>query len=359
MQGAAELPRVGSAALLCFTLPAISPPLLVAVLERKGGPLLTSLDPDRIAVENPESRASEPDWRFRFSAGLRRILLDNVWSLGLTDQQRARFIACGSQAWVQYSPSADRYRVRSNACNLRWCPACRKAAGGHVKTWIKQLLDEKPVHGWKLITLTLKHSNEPLADQLKTLRSAFRRLRQRAFWKKAAVGGLYVFELTVNPDNGTWHPHVHVLLDSLYIPQKLLSSQWLSASRSSRIVDIRAVHRVDTAADYITKYLTKSPPRLITEQTTRMSEYIEALHGTRLVSRFGACTTYEPPPPVNQAVRDWEPVKTLAALLTEASAGNLSSRRILTLLGDKSHATLHPDVDVDSQAVLPFLPGGT
>jgi hypothetical protein len=201
--------------------------------------------------------------------------------------------------------------------------------------------------------------DQPLADQLKTLRAAFRRLRQRSFWKKAVVGGLYVFELTVNPDSGQWHPHVHVLIDCSYIPQALLAKQWLTASRSSRIVDIRRISSLQSTADYLAKYLTKSPPRSITDDPARMSEYIAALHGTRMISKFGSVVTYDPPPAVDDRVRDWEPVKTLSCLLIEASNGDATARRILASLGDKSHATMHPDLDVGKDPLLPFLPGGT
>lgn len=51
------------------------------------------------------------------------------------------------------------------------------------------------------------------------------------------------------------HPHIHVILDR-YIPQEWLSRSWSSLG-GGEVVDIRYLDRVDKAAHYVGKYLTK------------------------------------------------------------------------------------------------------
>ena len=318
-----------------------------------------SLDPDRISVENTPSQSSDQVWRFRFCAELRQRLLGNLSDLDVTPQHAARFEGCGANAWIQYSPSADRYRVRADACNLRWCPACRRSAGRHTQLWLKQIFGATPQHGWKLLTFTMKHGRMPLADQIKKLRLSFRRLRQRSFWKAAVLGGVYILELGYNTASRTWHPHFHVLADAKFIPQKLLSRHWLSCTLSSPIVDIRLATNTANATLYLTKYLTKSPPREVTENNGRMREYIHALHGARMVNRFGTTAPYSPPDSDDGPCKDWEPVQSLARVLASARCGDSHAKLLLTLIGGKPDATVHPDLDVGTQGSLPFMPGGT
>jgi hypothetical protein len=52
------------------------------------------------------------------------------------------------------------------------------------------------------------------------------------------------------------HPHLHIIVDR-YIPQAWLSSMW-SRLGGGEIVDIRRIDRVEKAAHYIGKYLTKN-----------------------------------------------------------------------------------------------------
>lgn len=318
-----------------------------------------SLDPDRISVENPPLRSAEQEWRFRFCGELRHRLLSNLVELDVTPQHQTRFKACGSNAWVQYSKATDSYRVRSDACNLRWCPACRRAAGQHTQRWLSQIFELKPRHGWKLLTFTVKHGRLPLADQVKALRLAFRRLRQRSFWKAAVAGGVYILELSFNSESQTWHPHFHVLADTKYIAQALLSKQWLTATRTSPIVDIRQVTNTATAIEYLTKYLTKSPPRSVTQHNDRMREYIHALHGARMINRFGTTPPYVPPDSSDLPADDWEPIQPLHSLLSSAARGDERAKLLLHLIGGAPDATIHPDLDHGSQPPLPFLSGGT
>lgn len=321
-------------------------------------PASPSLDPDRISVENPSTQTPEQEWRFRFCAELRGHLLANLSALGVPPKHANRFEGCGAHAWVQYSASADRYRVRADSCNLRWCPACRRSAGGHTREWLKQVFELTPQHGWKLITLTMKHRSAPLADQISTLRLSFRRLRQRAFWKAAVRGGVYILEVSFNEQTQSWHPHFHVLADSRFIPQRSLSRHWLSVTGSSSIVDIRPVAGTDKTVDYLTKYLTKSPPRAVTSSIPRMAELIGALHGARMINRFGSAPQYVPEDSADGPVRDWEPVSSLAHVLASARCGDQTATRILSLLGGSPDGTVHPDLDVGRQSALPFLSGG-
>lgn len=56
----------------------------------------------------------------------------------------------------------------------------------------------------------------------------FRNLRQRAFWRRYVLGGVYVVHVSGSP--GKWHCHLHIALESKFIPWTKLLKQWASCS---------------------------------------------------------------------------------------------------------------------------------
>jgi hypothetical protein len=107
----------------------------------------------------------------------------------------------------------------------------------------------------RFLTLTIRaESSRDAVDQLDDCNAAFRllwkRIRRRC--GPAARGYVKIVEFTAR---GT--PHLHVALDTPYIPQAWLSEVWHELT-GSPIVDIRAVHTSRGLARYLAKYLTKA-----------------------------------------------------------------------------------------------------
>lgn len=165
-------------------------------------------------------------------------------------------------------------------CGLRFCSVCSASAAGRARSrlqWIINNFEKQKRKRWKFLTLTLR-STEDLSKQLEHLISSFRKLRNRRLWKDSVTGGLYVVELTHSPKG--WHCHLHVIMQSSYIPQYHLSRVW-NAISGSPVVDIREVKN-NGLATYLTQYLTKCDVPL-----DHRNEAEDAMRGRRMWSPFG------------------------------------------------------------------------
>ena len=136
------------------------------------------------------------------------------------------------------------------------------------------------------LTLTLRHSGARLRSQVKAIVKFFKIFRQLPVLKRRIRGGLWFLQITYNATTDQWHPHLHVLADMDYTPQKLLSKLWHTVTRSSMIVDIRRVKNVQKAADYVARYSAR-PCNLRDLPNLVRVELIEQLHGQRMVNAFG------------------------------------------------------------------------
>jgi hypothetical protein len=137
------------------------------------------------------------------------------------------------------------------------------------------------------LTLTIRHNDEPLSDQLRRIYGAFRRLRRSDFWLRAVTGGAAVLEVKHAWNGDAWHVHLHVLLQGKYLPQQLVAREWHRITGDSYIVHVKMIHRPENAARYVSKYCSKPVPSTIVNKPDALLELIHALRGRRLVLTFG------------------------------------------------------------------------
>ena len=90
-----------------------------------------------------------------------------------------------------------------------------------------------------MITLTLRHSDTPLRDQIKRLSQCFNNLKRREWWKSRVKGGVMFTELKIGRDN-KWHVHCHIIAESSYLPNHELSQEWHAVTGDSPVVDVLA-----------------------------------------------------------------------------------------------------------------------
>jgi len=207
----------------------------------------------------------------------------------------------------------------------------------------------REIHGtetarWKMITLTLQHSSAPLKQQHNYIRKCFRRLRQRQLWRNNVVGGWAVIETTWNPDTGHWHPHLHVLAQTPYIPQKQLSSVWCQITKGSKIVDIRIVESEDGCVHYITDYIAKAPKLdHLSDPMVQLADYYHALDNAKLLITFGTHRELNDADTESTDPDDWIAIGTLADYLDQARSGDMLATQILLRLeGNTCHAPYTP-----------------
>lgn len=304
--------------------------------------LPTSLVPNRFSVELCPLDSAEQHYRFRNHLEERDAWLRILPDIEDSSSRVSRHEACGAVAWIVHSDSRGEYRVRSQCCGLRICPICSERLRHDQAVRLKGMLADLKPHEWKFITLTMQHSSAPLKQQHDNLRKCFRRLRQRKVWKDHTDYGYAVIETTFRPLTGHWHPHLHVLCRSKYIPQEVLSKNWCQITCGSFIVDVRQVNHADGAAHYIADYMAQTP-RLddLDDIDARLAEYYEALDGAHLLIRFGAHPPVDDDDDDDGSVDDWRPIAPLAAVLDAAEHGDTKALELLhTLERNPAHAYL-------------------
>lgn len=165
-------------------------------------------------------------------------------------------------------------------CKNRFCPTCsihrNRLIRFKLSTWMKTI-QLRPYDSFKFLTLTI--ANDPdLKNQVTELIKSFRRLRQRAVWRKHVRGGACIIE--VKPGKEGWHAHLHIVIESGFLPFAVLLEEWKAVS-SGQGVYIKKIHGSQVVG-YITKYLTK-------EQCTEAEQkkMTDILRGVRLFQPFG------------------------------------------------------------------------
>lgn len=214
----------------------------------------------------------------------------------------AKLSFCRTSAYFVRHRVTGEIRVASSRCKLRWCPLCIRTKRFILVTtivpWLKKAI--KP----KFVTLTLKHSNAPLEHQIRSLYDYSRNLRRRPWFKRRCKGGIWFFQLTQNKDDGTWHPHLHLLIEGRYIPQSEFSDVWLDVTGNSKIVHIEAVKDLKKAAEYVARYAT-APCRLSDYSLEDAETIFNALHGLRICGTFGTGRQIKLAPQKCEDASDW------------------------------------------------------
>ncbi len=202
-----------------------------------------------------------------------------------------RFTECGSTAWVlRHRQDPARFRFALDCCHDRFCVPCSHARTQIVAENLSRKVANTP---HRLLTLTLKSNHDTLEDQITRLFRSFRRLRSRSLWKQRCHGGAVLLELTWNPETTLWHPHLHVILEGLFLPHTFVKSAWLDITGDSSIVDIRLIRNRDHVIRYITKYVTKPVSAKVTRNADALQQAIVALAGRKTLFTFGTWSRWK------------------------------------------------------------------
>jgi hypothetical protein len=248
----------------------------------------------------------------------------------------ARFDLCGSDAWVAVDPSdPNNLKVLTNHCHSRWCVPCARDRAATISANLKHYLGNRR---HRLVTLTLKHSDQPLSDQLDKIYDCFRRLRTVRVWREHVSGGCAVLEVKHAYHRNEWHPHLHVIIEGTYLPHAELKAAWWKITRDSYIVDIRFLPTTDAVTRYITKYVTKPVPSNLVNRTTALVELVRALRHRRLVLTFGTWRGFRLTKPLDAIT--WQTLCPLDTLYDRCNAGEPEALAILSQL-----RRCVPDVD--------------
>jgi hypothetical protein len=190
-------------------------------------------------------------------------------------------------------------------CKNKWCPACQR----YLAT-VRAERIRFAVAGMKwplFVTLTQGNLITITEQDVRAIRRAFGKLRNRDFWKRKVRGGVAAFEVT-NIGNG-WHLHLHAVIDCDWL--SILSSppkRWNTAQEKAWKVQVAKselqeawrqclkqgddpiihVKRVDSdIVSEVVKYTIKGDELL--DMADEIAPLIDAMDGTRMMTTFGNC----------------------------------------------------------------------
>jgi hypothetical protein len=264
----------------------------------------TSVDPtgvdlvwDRVEHAPPLLTGPRHDaWHKRRERVYRGLLQANV-----SNSRAEAFRTCGTSWWVLRQKSNENaYMLCPDYCHDRFCEPCQAARSRAIRAGLKEQLT---ADAYRFLTLTIKHTDDPLSEQLTRLYSSFRRLRGTKLWREVVDGGIAFLELTRNVESGQWHPHLHCILSGRWIPAAELARAWRRATGDSHVIDIRFVRDKMQVATYVSKYATKAYTHKEHYPEPCLVEAIQALRGRRTVVTFGTQAPLRTKMP--RATGDW------------------------------------------------------
>jgi len=309
-----------------FVLPSEPRPSVSSRLDPRETNVDSGQEPRRDV--HAERHHLEQSFRHSFWQHHRLRIAHAMPDAGLNPARCERFVACGSAAWVVQHPDfPDRFAVRSAHCRDRFCVPCAREKAFRVAQNVLKHVHHRQL---RFITLTLRHSELPLSQQLDHLLSSFRKLRASPTWKTATTGGAAFLELKLGVDGRHWHPHLHILHEGQFIPHSHLVEDWHRITKTSYIVDIRSVQSRRDVVHYVTKYSAKPIGSSLTSNPDRLTEALTQLTARRLMTTFGSwrglrlCAQPEHV--------DWQPIAPLTQLIARHRVGDDYATRILSLL---------------------------
>lgn len=310
-------------------------------------PALTQLDPQETNVEpifggrsthnRVQAYQTDVAWRHRADAAVRPAVLAALNADPRRAARAAAFRDCGRFAWIQVTTTMPRrYRVVADCCKDRFCAACARQRSDRLKDRLTAWASNQPT---RMVTLTIRSDGRPLTERCDRLIAAFRRLRQRTWWKRHVTGGIAVLEVKRNPASQNWHPHLHIIARGHFLPHAELSAEWHHVTRDSYIIDVRLIRAARDAVRYITKYLAKPVQADLWQTPAVAEEVINALAGRRTIISFGDAPP--PEPDDDQEEPTWLPLARLNDVLRDARNGDRAAWCLLAEIERKDPCT-HP-----------------
>lgn len=282
--------------------------------------------------------AAEEVFRHGHWAPLRRKVLQAMLAAGIHGNRVESFVACGATCCVYFSSVSGEVRLQGSSCHDRFCQPCSAARGRLLCQAIRGRIP--PNVRLRFLTLTLRHSSIPLADQLQRLRDAFTTLRNRKWWKDRVRGGVATLEVKVGED-GQWHPHLHMILQGEFMAKHELKKIWLAITGDSYILSIKCVtnssHAQQDLSKYLCKYITKPAGLDVYTDQAKLMEYILAMRGQRILNFLGEWRGIMSDVEESEELPiarhpDWQRLGTLTEFVTQANAGDPFALNVMSLI---------------------------
>lgn len=169
-------------------------------------------------------------------------------------------------------------------CKSPLCPICnwRKAVkhSYQVMRVVSEVVRQRPSARWLFLTLTVKNAwdGEELDKSLRAINRAFNRLTKYKKVQKNLIGFVRSTEVTVNPENGSYNQHIHVLLcvKSTYFKNKenyIEQKEWTSFWQRAMQVDYTPIVHIQIVKDVRKKEVASKLPAGLESAVKETAKY--------------------------------------------------------------------------------------
>jgi hypothetical protein len=291
-------------------------------------------------VDHSPITATQLELRWRHGSWWndRERILASMARCNLPMARRHRVGNCGGGAWIYEHPTTRELKVHSASCGDRVCRTCGATRAGNIAAALQKAMIDKEC---RFVTLTLRHTAMPLADQIDRIYRCFANLRRSKAWTKYVFGGAAFAELKLGRD-GRWHVHLHAIVEGKYLPKSTLSAAWLVCTGDSHIVDVRCIPAGGRVAGYVTKYVTKPLDSTVLHSPEHLDEAMLALRGRRLCLTWGTWRGVALRP-VGNPDEGWRMLGRLDAIIRASELGQKYARDIIDRLLRKGREHDAPD----------------
>ena len=211
---------------------------------------------------------------------------------------------CGAEFALTCVGCGGRHLTRTR-CRKRWCPECARivSAARLAKYEAAIAAMRAPI----FVTLTMQHKRATSSpEDVRALRRALGRLRNRAWFKRKVKGGIASVEVTCGDDG--WHPHVHMLVECAWLSvstpapdrsysaaqqralaaasQKEIVWQWESALGKGKRGGVWISRAGSNVASEVLKYAVK--PGVLVDAQWPLAPLLRVLAVSRLISTWGS-----------------------------------------------------------------------
>lgn len=268
-------------------------------------------------------------WQLR-----RELVATRLESSGVSTFALDRFAQCGSGCVIEATKNSERVRLKACYCHCKHCEPCMRAKGNKIAANLRTKLKEHDDKNYRFITLTIRHTKRPLAEQIKKLYASFRRMRNYQEWKDSQWGGAAILEVKYIAKTGFWHPHLHLISEGQFLHKRDLCAMWKQATGDSFVADIRAMKDCAEVAHYVCKYIAKGTSPEVWDIESAAQEWIIATKGVRTMLTFGTWRGFKLLQ-VKDDGEEWKPVTTMIQLYAAIERNEIWAMRLMQRLDER------------------------
>ena len=204
--------------------------------------------------------------------------------------------------FIEFSDIGGQAKIsRANFCRNRVCNVCAWRRQAKFLGQINPILAETSREGYEFVftTLTVRNTSlKALGETIDKMMKAYNKFLGRQKINRAFVGSIRSVEITYNPDEETYHPHMHILSavnpDYFFNPDKYISQSELTCIwreclgvNYNPICHIEKVSNTSKAEVETIKYALKP-----SQYEEALEGFYYVLKGRRLISFSGIFSKY-------------------------------------------------------------------